>query len=122
MAQKPYDPVQNMLFIYTPHQALPEDHLCYLFDEIVEKLDFSSFPDRTSTPGEPQYDPRLMTKVLLFGYSTGIFSSRKLMTACREQVPFIYLARGSRLISGRCAPSARIIWTFSRTPLCRCSE
>ena len=107
MAQIPYNTAQNMLFIYNPHQALPEDHLCYLFDEIVEKLDFSSFPDRTSTPGEPQYDPRLMTKVLLFGYSTGIFSARKLMTACREQVPFIYLARGQ-------APDFRTLSNFRK--------
>lgn len=107
MAQIPYDTAQNMLFIYTPHQALPEDHLCYLFDEIVEKLDFSSFPDRASTPGEPQYDPRLMTKVLLYGYSTGMFSARKLMTACREQVPFIYLARGQ-------APDFRTLSNFRK--------
>lgn len=94
MAQKPYDSSQNMLFIYTPHQALPEDHLCYLFDEIVDELDFSSFPDRTSTPGEPQYNPRLMTKVIVYGYITGVFSSRKLMSACMEQLPFMYLTRG----------------------------
>lgn len=94
MAQIPYDPGQTMLFLHIPHEALPEDHVCYLFDEIVDQLDFSSFPDRTSTPGEPQYDPRLMTKVLLYGYITGVFSSRKLMSACREQVPLLYLTRG----------------------------
>jgi len=110
MAQIPYDTVQNMLFIYTPHQALPEDHLCYLFDEIVEKLDFSSFPDRTTTPGEPQYDPRLMTKALLYGYTTGVFSSRKLMTACREQLPFIYLTRGQ-------SPDFRTLSNFRKNNL-----
>lgn len=94
MAQKQYDPFQNMLFIYTPHQALPEDHVCYLFEEIVDQLDYSSFPNRRNTPGEPQYDPRLMTKVLLYGYITGVYSSRNLMIACREQLPFIYLTRG----------------------------
>ena len=94
MAQKPYDPFQHMLFIYTPHQALAEDHLVYLFEEIVDQLDFSSFPNHINTPGEAQYDPRLMTKALLYGYITGVFSSRKLMIACREQLPFIYLTRG----------------------------
>jgi len=94
MAQRPYEQDQNMLFIYTPHQALPEDHLCYVLDDIMTKVDFSSFPDKTSTPGEPQYDPRLITKILLYGYSTSVFSSRKLMMACREQLPFIYLTRG----------------------------
>ncbi len=34
-----------------------------------------------------RYDPRLKTKVLLYGYAAGVFSSRKLMAACREQLP-----------------------------------
>jgi len=94
MATKSYDPNQNLLFIPTPHNALPEDHLCYFIDEVVEKLDFSCLPDRSKTPGNPEYDPRLKTKVLLYGYAAGVFSSRKLMAACREQLPFMFLTRG----------------------------
>jgi transposase len=94
MATKQYDPKQDLLFISTPHNALPEDHLCYFIDEVVEKLDFSSLPDKSATPGNPEYDPRLKTKALLYGYATGIFSSRKLMCACREQLPFMFLTRG----------------------------
>ncbi len=45
MATKQYDPKQDLLFLSTPHNALPEDHLCYFIDEVVEKLDFSSLPD-----------------------------------------------------------------------------
>lgn len=94
MATKSYDPKQDLLFISTPHDALPEDHLCYFIDEVVEKLDFSLLPDRSKTPGNPEYDPRLKTKVLLYGYASGVFSSRKLMAACREQLPFMFLTRG----------------------------
>jgi len=94
MATKSYDPKQDLLFISTPHDALPEDHLCYFIDEVAEKLDFSSLPDRSKTPGNPEYDPRLKTKVLLYGYASGVFSSRKLMAACREQLPFMFLTRG----------------------------
>jgi transposase len=108
MAQRPYDTVQNMLFV--PHQALPEDHLCFVFDEIVDELDFSFFPDKRSTPGEPQYDPRLMTKILLYGYSSGVFSSRKLMMACREHLPFMYLTRGQ-------TPDFRTISDFRKNNL-----
>ncbi len=35
MATKSYDPKQDLLFISTPHDALPEDHLCYFIDEVV---------------------------------------------------------------------------------------
>ena len=54
MATKRYDPKQDLLFISTPHDALPEDHLRYFIDEVVEKLDFSSLPDRSKTPGHPE--------------------------------------------------------------------
>ena len=94
MATKRYDPMQDLLFISTPHNALPKDHICYFVDEVVEKLDFSSLPDRSKTPGNPEYDPRLKIKVLLYGYAAGVFSSRKLMAACREQLPFMFLTRG----------------------------
>ena len=101
MATKHYDPKQDLLFISTPHDALPEDHLCYFIDEVVEKLDFSLLPDRSKTPGHPEYDPRLKTKALLYGYATGIFSSRKLMAACREQLPFMFLTHGAAGLPGR---------------------
>jgi transposase len=71
MATKSYDPNQDLLFISTPHNALPEDHLCYFIDEVVEKLDFSCLPDRSKTPGNPEYDPRLKTKVLFYGFAGG---------------------------------------------------
>lgn len=94
MATKHYDPEQHLLFIAAPNDALPKDHLCYFVDEVVDKLDFSSLPDRSKTAGRPEYDPRLKTKVLIYGYASGVFSSRKLMAACREQLPFMFLTRG----------------------------
>ena len=94
MATRDYTPNQQLLFLCTPQDVLSEDHLCYFIDEVVEKLDFSLLPDRSTTAGRPEYDPRLKTKVLLYGYATGVYSSRKLMTACREHIPFMFLTRG----------------------------
>ena len=51
MATKEYEPNQQLLFLCTPQDALAEDHLCYFIDEVVEKLDFSLLPDRSTTAG-----------------------------------------------------------------------
>ena len=52
------------MFWLPPQDALPEDHLCFVVDEIVEQLDLSIFPDRAGTVGAPAYDSRLLVKVL----------------------------------------------------------
>jgi transposase len=45
-------------------------------------------------PGQPPFDPRLPLKVLVYGYATGIRSSRRLEQLCAESLPFLYLTRG----------------------------
>ncbi len=93
MALREYLSKQTQLFWAPPEDVLPPDHLCFVIDEIVEQLDFSSLPDRSKTRGHPAYDPRLLTKILFYGYATGTFSSRALMRACREHLPYTFLTR-----------------------------
>jgi len=66
------------------------------YDAFVGTLDFAALgigedPRRT---GNPQYDPRAMMKLLLYGYSYGIFSSRKLERAVHHNVSFMWLVGG----------------------------
>jgi len=77
----------------TPRYILPEDHLCFVVDEIVERLDLSIFPDKAGTVGAPAYHPCLLVKVLFYGYATGTFSSRGLMRAVRENLAYTFLTR-----------------------------
>jgi transposase len=65
----------------------------YLVDN---QIDFSAFEARfkNDEEGRPGYDPRLLLKVVLLGYSRGIIHSRKLERACRENVTFMSLACG----------------------------
>jgi hypothetical protein len=42
--------------------------------------------------GQPPYDPRLMTKLLVYGYCTGVFSSRRMQKRLQEDIPFKVLA------------------------------
>ncbi|MDP3042524.1 MAG: transposase, partial [Candidatus Omnitrophota bacterium] len=96
MNYKEYNPNQTQLFGYKPEDVLSEDHLAYLVDEMVENLDLKKFYDLTPGAGNPAYDPRLMLKVLFFGYATGVFSSRKLQQQCQENLAFIHLSRGQQ--------------------------
>lgn len=96
MNYKEYNPNQVQLFGYKPEDVLSEDHLVYLVDEMVENLNLKKFYDLTSGAGNSAYDPRVMLKVLFFGYATGIFSSRKLQQQCQENLAFIHLTRGQK--------------------------
>lgn len=96
MNYREYNPNQTQFFGYKPEDVLQEDHLAYLVDEMVEQLDLKKFYDLTPGAGNPAYDPRLMLKILFFGYATGVFSSRKLQQQCQENLAFIHLSRGQR--------------------------
>ena len=73
---------------------VPAGHLARLVDDLVENvLDLSQiYADYTEVRGAPLYDPRLLTKVILYGYAIGVFSSRRLERAVIEHVPFRYLS------------------------------
>jgi transposase len=93
MALREYSPKQKIMFWLPPQDTLPEDHLCFVVDEIVEQLDLSYIPDKSGTVGAPAYDSRLLIKVLFYGYATGTFSSRGLMKAVRENLAYTFLTR-----------------------------
>ena len=77
---RPYRPDQSFLLPPSPKDWLSEDHLVYFISETVDRLDLSGFDRRYQGDGRRNrpFDPRLMVKVLLYGYATGFFSSRKL--------------------------------------------
>lgn len=64
----------------------------HIVNDLVEKLDLTVLLNRYGDMGQPAYHPRLMLKVILYGFPAGIFSSRKLQRACQENLAFKYLA------------------------------
>ncbi|NIM05271.1 MAG: IS5/IS1182 family transposase, partial [Armatimonadetes bacterium] len=81
----------------SPKDWLPEDHLAYFISEMVERLDLRVFYARYEGDGRRNcpFDPRMMVKILLYGYATGIRSSRKLAKKLHEDVAFRVLAAGN---------------------------
>lgn len=92
MPYRPYGPPDPLLVGYDPQQELPADHLARLVEQVVEEA--VQPPRREVSPGQPPFDPRLCLKVLLYGYATGVRSSRRLERLCRESLPFLFLTRG----------------------------
>lgn len=90
----PYMPDQALLLPPALQEWLPEGHLAYFVSDTVDALDLSAFHERYATggPRNQPFHPAMMVKVLLYGYATGVFSSRKLARKLHEDVAFRVLA------------------------------
>ncbi len=92
----------------SPDLALSADHPARAVDEILGKLDLDRCNrKRRHTPGEPAYDVRCMTKILIYAYMRGITSSREMARQCEENIAFQFLTRGQ-------CPDFRTIALFRR--------
>jgi transposase len=92
-----YLPEQDLLLPPSLRDWLPENHLVYFVSDVVDQLDLSSIHAgyEKEKRGQPPYDPRLMTKLLVYGYCTGVFSSRRIQKRIQEDIPFKVLAAGN---------------------------
>lgn len=91
---KYYDLNQRMLLPPDLREWLSEDHLAYFVSDLVESMDLKPFYKRynTSSRGQPPYHPRMLLKLLIYGYCIGVRSSRKIEKATYEDVAFRVLA------------------------------
>jgi len=74
---------------------LPKDHLARLIVETVEQMDLRGIEDSYTGRGERAYRPKMLVALLLYGYATGVFSSRKLERACFDSVAFRFISANS---------------------------
>src|ERR1700687_5593602 len=93
-----YLPEQDFLLPPSLRDWLPEDHLAYFVSEVVEQLDLSAIESvyEKEERGQPPYHPRMMTKILIYGYCVGVFSSRRMQKELTEDVGFWGLAAGNQ--------------------------
>jgi transposase len=107
-----FDPNQDLLLPPSLDEWLPAEHMArFIADLVDEHLDLSRIhAGYTEGRGAPPYDPRLMVRILLYGYTTGVRSSRKLEAACVDVVAFRWLAAGT-------APDYRSIARFRKRHL-----
>jgi len=109
---RPYRPTQLFLVPPSIDEWLPQDHQARFVGEAVDELldldqIYASYP---STQGAPPYDPAMMLKILLWGYSSGVTSAREMERRCVTDVAFRFLAANQ-------APDYRSIARFRRRHL-----
>jgi len=74
---------------------LTQDHLARFVVEVIDGLDLSNLTRQYAGRGSKAYHPATLLAILVYGYATGIFSSRRLETATHDSVAFRYIAAGS---------------------------
>ena len=90
----PYDPDQQLLLPAALQEWLPPEHLAYFISDVADQLDLSDITARYEQErrGGPPYHPRMMVKVLLYGYCTGVASSRRIAQRLHEDIAYRVLA------------------------------
>ena len=90
----PYAPDQELLLPHSLHDWLPAGHLANYISDTVDALDLRAFFIRYDSggPRNQPFHPAMMVKVLVYGYATGVFSSRKIARKLHEDVAFRVLA------------------------------
>jgi transposase len=109
---RPWNPDQSFLFPPAPRDWLPENHLIYFLLDVVPQMDLQPIlrPYQAEERGQPPYHPTMLVTLLLYGYATGTFSSRRLMGRCETDVAF-------RVIVGEDIPDFRTISDFRKRHL-----
>jgi transposase len=86
---------QTLLFPPSLHDWLPETHLARFLVDVVSELDLSaiykSYEEKDGR-GQAAYAPAMMVRLLLYGYATGVYSSRKIEKRTYEDLAFRYLS------------------------------
>ena len=108
----PYDPDQQVLLPAALQEWLPDGHLAYFISDVVDQLDLSAITARYEQErrGAPPYHPRMMVKVLVYGYCIGVASSRRIAQRLHEDIAF-------RVLAANNTPDFRTISDFRKDHL-----
>lgn len=93
---KPYDPNQQMLLPPSLESLIPLGHPVRVVNEVVEKIDLSVLSEQYKGGGTSSYHPKMLLKILIYGYLSNIYSSRKLEAAVQESIYLMWLSGMAR--------------------------
>jgi transposase len=97
ISYRPHEPQQEMLLPASLQDWLPKGHLAYFISDTIDALDLGAFCARYAGGGarNQPFHPAMMVKVLVCGYATGVFSSRKIERRLHEDLAFRMLGAGN---------------------------
>src|SRR3954463_4489026 len=106
---RPWDADQGSHELISPRDALPEDDLVFFLLDLVPQIDLTPFHRHYARElrGQPPFDVTMMVTLLVYAYSVGVCSSRKIAAACERNLAF-------RAIVGNDPPDFRTISDFRK--------
>ena len=93
---KDYNPKENLLFPPNLSELIEEKYPVRLVSNIIDGLDIRSLIKNYKLGGTSSYHPKMLLKVLVYGYLSNIYSSRKMEQALKENIHFMWLSAMSR--------------------------
>lgn len=89
---KPYHQQQLMLLPPSLDELVPKGHIVRVVNDVINRINLEPLNAAYHLAGSAGYHPQMLLKVLVFGYMSNIYSSRKLEAACKESIYFMYLS------------------------------
>jgi transposase len=86
------NPEQTMLLPTNLRTVIPNNHICYLIENVVDEVNYNEFDKKVEGPGNPSYHPRIMLKIIINGVCERVTSTRKLEKLTYENIIFKYLS------------------------------
>lgn len=93
---KDYKPKENLLFPPNLSELIDQKHLVRIVSSIIDGLDIKTLIKNYKPGGTSCYHPKMLLKVLVYGYLSNIYSSRKMEQALKENIHFMWLSGMSR--------------------------
>jgi transposase len=111
---RPWNPEAYAQQAFSPADRLPEDDLVFFLLDAIPQLNLDPFyaSYEVETRGQPPFDPALLVCLLVYAYSVGVFSSRKMAQACERNLAFLAIVGDDR-------PDFRTISDFRKEHLGR---
>lgn len=89
---KPYYQDQIMAIPPTLDELVAKGHPVRTVNDIVNRINIQGLLDAYKIKGTSSYHPQMLLKILVYGYVSNVYSSRKLETACKENINFMWLS------------------------------
>lgn len=89
---KPYNQNQSMFLPLNIRDCFPKDHICFIINDVVDNLNVECLEKTYSNNGCPAYSPKMLIKLIFYGYTQGARSSRKLEKLTYENLVFRFLS------------------------------
>jgi transposase len=93
---KSYDQGQQMLLPPSLEEMIEAKHPVRLVNQIVNKINLQELYSQYEGGGAPSYSPRMMLKIIIYGYLSNIYSSRKIEASVKENIHFMWLSGMSK--------------------------